>query len=152
MDKKDIKVEFRNKKMNLLEARLYLCGLSVGIIKSYLKEEEMEDYLRWEDRNFIKNKRVKELIGEKLDKKLDEKHYLIEKLEGQIKYAKNAKKKVYCEKNGHKELKDSSNISLYNGNLRVHVLCSRCNLMYEREPTKEELEKSKGRSYNPFQG
>lgn len=147
-----IKVAFRKEKMSVLEARVHLLGLMFGLNYEQLEDDEMENYLRWENRNYIKNRRVKELIGDKKFKKLDIRHYLIDELETQIKLAKNANKRVYCERHGHKELKDSSNITNYHDGTRVHVLCSRCNSMYERDPTPDELEKAKEKGYNPFLG
>ncbi|MEK6833489.1 MAG: hypothetical protein AABY32_05570 [Nanoarchaeota archaeon] len=154
MSKDKLKVNFHDRKMNLLEARLYSCGLRLGIINVDLNEEEIKDYHKWEDEQYIKNRKVKEIISaeEKISEKSNERQYLIEELKNQIRLTKNAKSKAYCEKYGHKEMKGSSDIRLSASGARVHVLCSKCNAMYERAPTKEELEKANKITYNPFHG
>lgn len=146
MNKNKPKVEFYGKQMNLLEARLYSCGLRMRIIDITLNEDDKINYDIWKERKEKANRRTEERIF----KKINESQYLVEELENQIRATKNQRKRIHCEKYGHKEKKGSSDIKLSLDGTRAHVLCSKCNAMYERAATNEELEKAKNKIYNPF--
>ncbi len=154
MPKDTPKVKFHKKEMNLLEAIVYLVGLELGIVKVKIDEEDMYSYNKWKNEQYIKNRKIKGAGGKKegIPKKLDERKYLIDELKSQIRYTKNAKAKMYCKEYGHKEMKGSSNVSYSFGRTRAHVLCSRCNTMYERKPTEKELGNPNKGIQNPFRG
>jgi hypothetical protein len=145
------KFDFHGKEMNLFGARLYLLGLELKVYGMNLNEKEKEDYLDWKKYKEEENEERRAIIKNKGLEKLTERQYLIEELESQIRLTRNAKKKVYCEKHGHKEMKGSAKIKPYLGGARVDIFCARCNALYERKPTPKELEEAKKKIYNPFQ-
>jgi hypothetical protein len=146
------KIEFHKKKMNLLEARVFLLGLELGINSINLDVDEESDYLDWKKYKEEKNEEANVILGKRKLEKLSKKQYLIEELNSQIVYTKNSKKREYCEKHEHKEMKESAKVMYYTGGAIVKVLCSRCNTIYNRKPTPRELENAKKTVYNPFQG
>ncbi len=89
------KIELNGKKMNLLEARLLLLGLNLGLSKTRLDETETETYTRWkklrENKNFyLARKRESQF-------KTSKRAYLIERTDKEIskylKYKKEDKNK-----------------------------------------------------------
>jgi len=140
-------VNFRGKKMNLLEATLYLWRLKAGIVNLNLDDYEQKDYQKWKDYKEEKNKRARELrVNEDIFKELTEKKYLIETLENKIKFTKLTKNKIYCEEHGHKEKKSSAYISPGIEGAITHYTCARCGVAYEKKKESNSL------IYNPFKG
>lgn len=116
------KINFHDRKIGLLEARIYIIGLNLGIMKPSLTAEERKSY------NLLKN--ANNLVQ-------SERKFLINELEFRIGLHKRAEKVAYCHKHGHKEIKNSLHISArYNasglGYLRSSAICSRCGENYDR--------------------
>lgn len=141
------KVCFHDKKMNSLEAYLYLYGLKSGIINLDLNEAEKEDYARWKEKKESANEKSKKLAGEKIFKKIDEKQYLVKRLEENIKHIQNVKDKIYCKKHGHKEEKGSAYTDETPEGTVKKYTCSRCGMIYrEGSFTENDPNKKKGSS------
>ena len=131
MTKSNPKINLLGKDMNLLEAKLCLCGLKLGIMNANLSEEEETDYLKWKEDKKIRNERAKELIGEYIFKKVGKKEYIVEILERKIDAAKVGKKIKYCEKHGHKKRKNYTHTFPAVEGAIIHYYCSRCGMFYE---------------------
>jgi len=147
MTKEKPKVIFQDKEMNLLEAKLYLVGLSLGIVNVSLMKDEENDYIRWKDIKNNRNEIARIKTGEILFKNINKKGYLIENLENKIESIEIAKKILYCNEHGHKEKK--GNIPKNIGNIN-YVSCSRCGLSYEKNKPHNYDKSSNKNIYNPF--
>lgn len=152
MDKERPKVNFRNKKMNLLEAKLYLCGLRFYIVNADLNEEENIQYqtlLNLErNRNELARKRVRKNVRKEPTKR----DYLINLLERKIDATKMLEKMEYCKKHGHREEKGYTYTPPGFDKTIIYLRCKRCGTSYEK---KQSPQKDKGlaeKTYNPFRG
>lgn len=143
------KVYFHGKKMNSLEAYLYLYGLKAGIVNISLNEIEKEDYARWKRQKELVNETGKKLVGEKIFEKISEKQYFIKRLEENITHTKNVKAMIYCKKYGHKEEKGSAYTSETPEGAVNKYTCSRCGMIY-RKGYFTENDPNKSRYNNPF--
>jgi hypothetical protein len=99
MSKYKPKVEFNGKEMNLLEAKLCICGLEWGIINVNLNEEEKTNYMKWKKIRENRNQIAIKLVKEEAYKKLKERDYLIETLNRKIKEAYKKTPDSYEDKN-----------------------------------------------------
>lgn len=150
MVKSNIKIDFHEKRMGLLEAKLFLCELKLGLLNLSLDDKEKADYLRWkgfrENRNEIKKRLVKEVTYTRLT----ERDYLIEGLENEIKSVKQKKKnRDYCKVNGHIEKKGSAYTQPGVKGAQTYYTCLRCGSIYEKNFPSEEDNKS-NKINNPF--
>jgi len=144
------KVCFHGKKMNSLEAYLYLCGLKVGIIDLKLNEAEKEDYAMWKMKKESVNEIGEKLVGEEIFEKISEKQYLVKRLEENISHIKDVKARIYCKKHGgHKEKNGSIHIYETPEGIVKKYTCSRCGMVY-REGSFTEKDPNKSRYNNPF--
>jgi hypothetical protein len=134
MSKEKIEIDFHGKKISLLEAKLYICGLNLGITKPKLIEEEEHDYLIWKYILNGRNERAKMQVGEEIYKKLEKEDYLIDTMKAKIREGK----RKYCEEHGHKEKKGSAYTQSGIEGV-THAQCSRCEVSYEKKS-----------SFNPF--
>ncbi len=151
MANEKLKVNFHDKEMNLLEAELYLLGLSLGVVNAKLIEEEEQDYIKWKNIKNNRNEIAQKLVKEKLFKNVNERTYLIEKLQDKIVSTKIAIKKVYCETHGgHKEMKGSSYTPPGIEGAVTHYTCSRCRRIYEKGSNSFKDKNSKEKIYNPL--
>jgi hypothetical protein len=143
-------IYFHNKKMNLLEASLYLCALKTGFVNLNLSDEEEKDYLKWKEYKEEKNERARELAKVDIFKNLNKNKYLIENLERKIKSEKLVKNKIYCKEHGHKEEKDSAYTNPGVDGAVKHYTCLRCGAIYEKERDQKEDMGLIDKVYNPF--
>jgi len=132
------KINFFGKEMNLLEAKLYLVGLKVGIIEENLTEKERESYLKWEEAKRTSNETFEKKGKKGIWKLNTEKEYIINKLEKEIKVKEFYKKIKYCKENGHPEKKGSSYTASGQGGTKVWAQCSKCGQKYERGLSSKE--------------
>ena len=147
------KVNFRGKKMNLLEATLYLCRLKAGIVNLNLDDYEQKDYQKWKNYKEEKNKRARELrVNEDVFKELNEKKYLIETLENKIKFTKLTKNIIYCEEHGHKEKEGSAYTPPGIWGAVIHYTCGRCGTIYKNKYDSYEEKNIDKPIDNPFRG
>jgi hypothetical protein len=130
------KIKFRDKEMNLLEAKLYLVGLKTGIIPLNMNEKEKEEYLDHEAGKKYSNEE-RERKGKKgIWKLLNERQYLASQLNTRIQLTEHLNKIKYCKEHGHKEA--SSHIASGQGGTKVYAYCERCGMGYERGLTNKE--------------
>lgn len=111
--KEELKIRFRNEEMSIKDANRYRRRLRFGLEEVNLWPEEERDYE-------LKNK----LRESKKERKISKKRYLIDKI-------KELENKVYCEKHGHKELRDSAYTPL--GSSVTHYICARCWAVYTKK-------------------
>lgn len=69
--------DFYLKNLNSLETKLYLFGLKMGVIRIKLNEEEMADYLKWEEERNSNNQLAKITLGKNITKSPNEKRYVM---------------------------------------------------------------------------
>jgi hypothetical protein len=138
MSNKRSEIIFRDKKMNLLEAKALLIELKTGVVKLELTKEEKKDYREWEEsKRKINEKAIKRHGGDVIFKYITEKEYIENILKKDIDLIKWANKVAYCEKHGHKEV--SSHIAAGRGGTRVYAQCGRCGMAYKRGLTRREV-------------
>ena len=82
------KVNIHGKERSLLEARLLLLELEIGLISVNLNEEEKREYFKWEAIRKSRNEISRKNTGEARYKKINERKYLIENLGNKITSAK----------------------------------------------------------------
>jgi len=126
---------FHEKQMSILEAKLYVLGLNLMLIRPDLSEEEIIEYVNLKERERERGVMVTNLLGKKYSKEiikqLSERKYLINTLERRIETEQKLRKKEYCEKHGHKKGISYTSFSIENsGN---QYLCSRCGFVYTKE-------------------
>jgi hypothetical protein len=130
------KIKFRDREMNLLEAKLYLTGLKTGIIPLNMSEKEKEEYAEHESGKKASNELFERKGKKGIWKLLNERQYLTSQLTSRIKITEQIEKIRYCEKHGHKEA--SSHIASGQSGTKVYAYCARCGLGYERGLTNKE--------------
>ncbi|MGY4884868.1 MAG: hypothetical protein ACP5NZ_04795 [Nanobdellota archaeon] len=130
-------INFRGEQMNMLEARAYLIGLNLGIVKVNLDENEKIDYDRWKRFRENRNDLSRTIQGKDVFKNNNQRMYLIESLENKIESVKIAKKREYCSKYGHK------------GKEGVDC-CIRCGSLYDKNSPFIKETKTPIEVYNPF--
>lgn len=143
MTKKN-KIEFHGKKMDLLEARVYLIGLSLGIVKPNLNREEEIDYLKQEEREKEKGMIARSLLDKKsvkdITKRLNEKEYLVKILERKIEAEEKYRRVKYCREHGHKKGVLFNHPSI--NSKGDTYFCPRCETIYEKSSNNQII--------NPF--
>src|SRR4030042_1850031 len=144
MAKEKIEIDFHGKKRGLLEAKLHLCGLKMGIVCPNLNQEEKDSYLDWKNIEEDRNSRIKELLNgkpfdlkkktiKKIIKEPTERRYITQILENKIDAAEKIEKKKYCEKYGHKERENSAYTQPGIEGAVTHYTCERCESTYEKK-------------------
>lgn len=139
------RIKFHNKEFGLLEARLYLIGLNLGILNPNLNYEEKLEYTderkRENERGLVAKKFLDSKSLKKITLRLNERKYLANILERKINAEENLRKIEYCEKHGgHIRGTSFNNISLNTQN--DTYICSRCGSLYGENSQKKLI--------NPF--
>jgi len=152
MSKYKPSVNFHEKEMSLLEAKLYLCGLKFYIVNADLNEEENIQYQKLLNLEKNRNELARKRVGINTRKEPTKRDYLINLLERKIDATKMLEKMEYCKKHGHKEKKGSEYTPPSIDKKIVYVHCKTCGTVYEK---KQSPQKDKGlaeKTYNPFRG
>ncbi len=129
-----IKINFRNKKISKLEAKVIISKLKSGLISLKLNEQEQKVYKSWKKTMEYFNSITKTGNAEKLS----EKNYLIGELNSRIRIAEFVEKMRYCKEHGHTP--KSEHISSGQGGTRVYGDCKRCRMGYNRPLSSKEWE------------
>jgi hypothetical protein len=130
----EYQVDFRDKKLSLLEAKVLVMRLKTGITNPNLTEKELADYTKNVEDMKKDNERCKKRNGGSgiWKENFSKADYLIQRLNWKIGLIERDKKHKYCEEHGHKE-----KVNAY-GNAGAYCRCKRCGASYTRHMDSKE--------------